>query len=201
MVKGYFRGKFMKITKVLGREIIDSKGNPTVEAQITLENGITARGIAPCGTSKGKFEALELRDGDKCKFNGKGVLKAVSNINNKISKILIGMEINDIYAIDRAMINSDGTKDKSNFGANAVLAVSIACLRAASMALNIPLYRFLGGINANRLPVPMMNILNGGAHAQNSLDTQEFMIMPVGAKTFRQALRWGCEVFFALKDI
>ena len=191
----------MKIAKVLGREIIDSRGNPTVEAEVTLENGIVARGTAPSGASTGEFEALELRDGDKSKFGGKGVTKAVSNINDKISKVLIGMEVSDIYAIDKAMIDLDGTKDKSNLGANAILAVSIACSRAASISLNIPLYRFFGGINGNRLPVPMMNILNGGAHATNSVDTQEFMIMPVGAKTFKEGLRWCTEVFHALQTI
>ena len=191
----------MKIAKVLGREIIDSRGNPTVEAEVTLENGIVARGTAPSGASTGEFEALELRDGDKSKFGGKGVTKAVANINDKISKVLIGMEVSDIYAIDKAMIDLDGTKDKSNLGANAILAVSIACSRAASISLNIPLYRFFGGINGNRLPVPMMNILNGGAHATNSVDTQEFMIMPVGAKTFKEGLRWSTEVFHALQTI
>ena len=191
----------MKIAKVLGREIIDSRGNPTVEAEVTLENGIVARGTAPSGASTGEFEALELRDGDKSKFGGKGVTKAVANINDKISKVLIGMEVSDIYAIDKAMIDLDGTKDKSNLGANAILAVSIACSRAASISLNIPLYRFFGGINGNRLPVPMMNILNGGAHATNSVDTQEFMIMPVGAKTFKEGLRWCTEVFHALQTI
>ena len=191
----------MKIAKVLGREIIDSRGNPTVEAEVTLENGIVARGTAPSGASTGEFEALELRDGDKSKFGGKGVTKAVSNINDKISKVLIGMKVSDIYAIDKAMIDLDGTKDKSNLGANAILAVSIACSRAASISLNIPLYRFFGGINGNRLPVPMMNILNGGAHATNSVDTQEFMIMPVGAKTFKEGLRWCTEVFHALQTI
>ena len=191
----------MKIAKVLGREIIDSRGNPTVEAEVTLENGIVARGTAPSGASTGEFEALELRDGDKSKFGGKGVTKAVSNIKDKISKVLIGMEVSDIYAIDKAMIDLDGTKDKSNLGANAILAVSIACSRAASISLNIPLYRFFGGINGNRLPVPMMNILNGGAHATNSVDTQEFMIMPVGAKTFKEGLRWCTEVFHALQTI
>ena len=191
----------MKIKKVLGREIIDSRGNPTVEAEVMLENGIIARGSAPSGASKGKFEALELRDKDKSKFGGKGVTKAVANINHKISKILVGTEVNDIYAIDKAMIDLDGTKDKSGLGANAVLAVSIACSKAASMSLNIPLYRFLGGINGNRLPVPMMNILNGGVHANNSVDTQEFMIMPVGAQTFKEGLRWCCEVYHTLQTI
>ena len=191
----------MRIIKVLGRQIIDSRGNPTVEAEITLEDGTTARGAAPSGASTGIFEALELRDNDKSKFNGKGVAKAVSNINTSIAKTLIGKDINNLCTIDNTMINIDGTKDKSNLGANAILAVSIACAKAASQSLNIPLYRFLGGINANTLPVPMMNILNGGVHAANSVDTQEFMIMPVGAPNFHEALRWCTEVFHSLKSI
>lgn len=191
----------MKIVKVLGRQIIDSRGNPTVEAEVYLDDGTIARGTAPSGASTGEFEALELRDGDKSKFGGKGVTKAVNNINEKIAKVLVGMDASDIYAVDKAMIDLDGTKDKSNLGANAILAVSIACSRAAACSLNIPLYKFFGGINANRLPVPMMNILNGGAHATNSVDTQEFMIMPVGAKSFAEGLRWCTEVFHALQSI
>lgn len=192
---------YLEIEKVIGREIIDSRGNPTVEAEVYLAGGVTGRGTAPSGASTGEFEALELRDGDKGRFGGKGVTKAVQNINTEISEILSGMDASDIYAVDRAMIDADGTKDKSKFGANAVLAVSIACAKAAAAALGVPLYRFLGGLNANRLPVPMMNILNGGAHAANTVDVQEFMIMPVGAESFREALRQCTEVFHALAGL
>lgn len=189
---------YLKIEKVIGREIIDSRGNPTVEAEVTLVDGTVARGAAPSGASTGEFEALELRDGDKSRFGGKGVEKAVANINGTINDVLVGMDASDIYAVDAAMIRADGTKDKSNLGANAILAVSIACARAAATALELPLYRFLGGISGNRLPVPMMNILNGGAHAANTVDVQEFMIMPAGAPSFREGLRWCTEVFHAL---
>ena len=190
--------KHLEIEKVIGREIIDSRGNPTVEAEVYLTDGTVGRGTAPSGASTGEFEALELRDGDKSRFGGKGVLKAVENVNTVISQVLKGMDPSDVYAVDRAMIQADGTKDKSNLGANAILAVSIASARAAANALAIPLYRFLGGVNGNRLPVPMMNILNGGAHAANTVDVQEFMIMPVGAPSFKEALRWCAEVFHAL---
>ncbi len=189
---------YLKIEKVIGREIIDSRGNPTVEAEVTLVDGTVARGAAPSGASTGEFEALELRDGDKSRFGGKGVEKAVANINGIINDVLVGVDASDIYAVDAAMIRADGTKDKSNLGANAILAVSIACARAAATALELPLYRFLGGISGNRLPVPMMNILNGGAHAANTVDVQEFMIMPAGAPSFREGLRWCTEVFHAL---
>ena len=189
---------FLAIEKVIGREIIDSRGNPTVEAEVYLLDGTVGRGAAPSGASTGEFEALELRDGDKSRFGGKGVTKAVENINTVISDALNGVDASDIYAVDAAMIAADGTKDKSNLGANAILAVSIASARAAANALEIPLYRFLGGVNGNRLPVPMMNILNGGAHAANTVDVQEFMIMPVGAPSFKEALRWCAEVFHAL---
>ena len=189
---------FLAIEKVIGREIIDSRGNPTVEAEVYLLDGTVGRGAAPSGASTGEFEALELRDGDKLRFGGKGVTKAVENINTVISDALTGVDASDIYAVDAAMIAADGTKDKSNLGANAILAVSIASARAAANALEIPLYRFLGGVNGNRLPVPMMNILNGGAHAANTVDVQEFMIMPVGAPSFKEALRWCAEVFHAL---
>ena len=188
---------FLAIEKVIGREIIDSRGNPTVEAEVYLLDGTVGRGAAPSGASTGEFEALELRDGDKSRFGGKGVTKAVENINTVINDALKGVDASDIYAVDAAMIAADGTKDKSNLGANAILAVSIASARAAANALEIPLYRFLGGVNGNRLPVPMMNILNGGAHAANTVDVQEFMIMPVGAPSFK-ALRWCAEVFHAL---
>ncbi len=189
---------FLAIEKVIGREIIDSRGNPTVEAEVYLLDGTVGRGAAPSGASTGEFEALELRDGDKSRFGGKGVTKAVENINTVINDALKGVDAADIYAVDAAMIAADGTKDKSNLGANAILAVSIASARAAANALEIPLYRFLGGVNGNRLPVPMMNILNGGAHAANTVDVQEFMIMPVGAPSFKEALRWCAEVFHAL---
>ena len=191
----------LEITNVVGREILDSRGNPTVEAEVTLIDGTVARGTAPSGASTGEFEALELRDGDKNRYLGKGVTKAVENINTTIADTIIGMNAMDIYAVDAAMIKADGTKDKSKLGANAILAVSIAVARAAANALDIPLYRFLGGINGNRLPVPMMNILNGGAHATNTVDPQEFMIMPVGAHSFKEALRWCSEVFHALQKI
>lgn len=190
--------KFLAIEKVIGREIIDSRGNPTVEAEVYLLDGTVGRGAAPSGASTGEFEALELRDGDKSRFGGKGVTKAVENINTVINDALKGVDASDIYAVDAAMIKADGTKDKSNLGANAILAVSIASARAAANALEIPLYRFLGGVSGNRLPVPMMNILNGGAHAANTVDVQEFMIMPVGAPSFKEALRWCTEVFHAL---
>ena len=189
---------FLAIEKVIGREIIDSRGNPTVEAEVYLLDGTVGRGAAPSGASTGEFEALELRDGDKSRFGGKGVTRAVENINTVINDALKGVDASDIYAVDAAMSAADGTKDKSNLGANAILAVSIASARAAANALEIPLYRFLGGVNGNRLPVPMMNILNGGAHAANTVDVQEFMIMPVGAPSFKEALRWCAEVFHAL---
>lgn len=186
------------IERVTGREIIDSRGNPTVEAEVLLADGTVGRAAAPSGASTGEFEALELRDGDKARYGGKGVSKAVNNINTVICDTLKGMDASDTYAVDHAMIKADGTKDKSNLGANAILAVSIACARAAATSLHLPLYRFLGGVNGNRLPVPMMNILNGGAHAANTVDVQEFMIMPAGAKSFREGLRWCTEVFHAL---
>ena len=188
----------LEIEKVVGREIIDSRGNPTVEAEVYLADGTVGRGAAPSGASTGEFEALELRDGNKDRFGGKGVSKAVENINITINEALKGIDASDIYAVDGAMLAADGTKDKSNLGANAVLAVSIAAVRAAATALQIPLYRLLGGVNGNRLPVPMMNILNGGAHAANTVDVQEFMIMPAGAPSFKEGLRWCTEVFHAL---
>ena len=189
---------FLQIEKVIGREIMDSRGNPTVEAEVTLVDGTVGRGTAPSGASTGEFEALELRDGDKGRYLGKGVTKAVENINTIINDTITGMNAADIYAVDAAMIKADGTKDKSKLGANAILAVSIATARAAAIAQGMPLYRFLGGISGNRLPVPMMNILNGGAHAANTVDVQEFMIMPVGAPSFKEGLRWCAEVFHAL---
>ena len=193
---------YLEIEKVIGREILDSRGNPTVEAEVYLADGTIGRGCAPSGASTGEFEALELRDDDKARYLGKGVTKAVNNINTIINDVLVGKDASDIYAVDKAMIEADGTKDKSNLGANAILAVSIAAARAAAMSLDIPLYRFLGGISGNRLPVPMMNIINGGAHAASSgLDTQEFMIMPVGAASFKECLRWCAEVFHNLAAI
>ena len=192
---------YLEIEKVIGREIIDSRGNPTVEAEVILTDGTIGRGAAPSGASTGEFEALELRDGDKRRFGGKGVLKAVNNINTVINDVLKGMDPSDVYAVDAAMIQADGTKDKSNLGANAILAVSIASARAAANAMEMPLYRFLGGVNGTRLPLPMMNILNGGAHAANTVDVQEFMIMPAGAKSFSEGLRWCTEVFHALQAL
>ncbi len=192
---------YLEIEKVTGREIIDSRGNPTVEAEVRLADGTVARGAAPSGASTGEYEALELRDGEQRRYGGKGVRKAAENISTVISEKLKGINAGDIYTVDKTMIRADGTKDKSKLGANAILAVSIACARAAAVSLDIPLYRFLGGVNANRLPVPMMNILNGGAHAANTVDVQEFMIMPVGAKCFADGLRWCTEVFHALQAL
>jgi len=189
---------YTAIEKVIGREILDSRGNPTVEAEVYLADGTVGRGTAPSGASTGEFEALELRDGDKSRYGGKGVSKAVENINTVINDAVKGIDASDTYAVDKAMIDADGTKDKSKLGANAILAVSIAAARAASIAIGVPLYRFLGGVSGNRLPVPMMNILNGGAHAANTVDVQEFMIMPVGAPSFKEALRQCAEVFHAL---
>ena len=192
---------YLSIENVVGREILDSRGNPTVEAEVTLADGTVARGTAPSGASTGEFEARELRDGDKSRYLGKGVQKAVDNINNVISPALIGLDASDIYAVDKVMIDLDGTKDKSKLGANAILAVSIATSRAAATALELPLYKFLGGVQGTKLPVPMMNILNGGAHADSAVDTQEFMIMPVGAPSFKEGLRWCAEVFHTLKKL
>ena len=193
---------YLEIEKVIGREILDSRGNPTVEAEVHLMDGTVARAAAPSGASTGEFEALELRDGDEKRYGGKGVLQAAGHINDEISRDLKGMDASDIYAIDRVMMQADGTKDKSRFGANAILATSIACCRAAATSLDIPLYRFLGGAFGRRMPIPMMNIINGGVHAATSgLDVQEFMIMPVGASCFREGLRWCAEVFHALASL
>ena len=191
----------LQIEKVVGREIIDSRGNPTVEAEVLLKGGSIGRAAAPSGASTGEFEALELRDGDKTRFLGKGVTKAVNNINTALNSAVHGLDSSDIYAVDKAMLRADGTTDKSKLGANAILAVSIASAKAAAAALEIPLFRFIGGINGNRLPVPMMNILNGGAHAANNVDIQEFMIMPVGAVSFKEGLRRSTEVFHTLQKI
>ena len=191
----------LKIKKVVGREIIDSRGNPTVEAEVELECGVIGRGASPSGASTGEFEAIELRDGDKARYGGKGVSKAVANVNTVINEALKGVDAFDTYKVDKGMLDADGTDNKSKLGANAILAVSIAAAKAASQALNIPLYRFIGGSAATRLPVPMMNILNGGAHATNTVDVQEFMIMPVGAKSFAEGLRWCTEGFHTLQSL
>ena len=191
----------LTIVDVIGREIIDSRGNPTVEAEVVLECGAVGRGAAPSGASTGQFEACELRDDDKAKFGGKGVSKAVAHVNKEIKEAIVGLSAADIYEVDAKMIAADGTPNKSNLGANAILAVSIAACQAAAKAEGIPLYRFLGGLQGTKLPLPMMNILNGGAHASNTVDTQEFMIMPAGAPTFREALRWCTEVFHALQKL
>ena len=192
---------YLKIMQVIGREIIDSRGNPTVEAEVTLADGSVGRAAVPSGASTGEFEALELRDGDQSKYGGKGVSKAVGNINEVIAPALVGEDASDSYAVDAVMLELDGTDDKSKLGANAILAVSLAAAKAAAISEDIPLYRFFGGVSGNHLPVPMMNILNGGAHATNSVDTQEFMVMPVGAPTFREGLRWATEVFHALQSL
>ena len=192
---------YLEIEKVIGRQIIDSRGNPTVEAEVTLADGTVGRGAAPSGASTGVFEALELRDGDKAKFGGKGVTKAVANVNELIAPALIGMDASDIDAVDQRMLKLDGTKDKSNLGANAILAVSLATANAAAKALEIPLYRFIGGVSATTLPVPMLNLENAGAHSSAPVDIQEFLVMPVGAENFSEALRWGTEVFHSLQKL
>lgn len=189
------------IIQIIGREVLDSRGNPTVEAEVILESGAKASAIVPSGASTGINEALELRDGDKKRFLGKGVLKAVENINTKIADLLIGEESLDQVRIDRLMIEADGSENKSNFGANAILAVSLAVAKASAVELGIPLYRYIGGTNAKVLPVPLMNIINGGAHADNELDFQEFMIAPVCGGSFKEALRAGVETFHVLKSV
>ena len=193
--------KSLEIEQVIGREIMDSRGNPTVEAEVHLSDGTVGMGAVPSGASTGEFEALELRDANDKRYGGKGVLIAVNNINTHINDCLKGMDPTNIYEIDEAMIKLDGTKDKSKLGANAILAVSIASAKAAAMANDMPLYRFLGDKMEGKLPVPMMNILNGGAHAKNTVDFQEFMIMPVGAPCFKEALRMGAEVYHCLKGL
>ena len=189
------------IFDIFAREILDSRGNPTVEVEIILESGIVGRGAVPSGASTGEHEAIELRDGDLNRYLGKGVLKAVENVEEKIAPHLIGMDVLDQMEIDQAMLDLDGTPNKSKLGANAVLGVSIACARAAASYMEVPLFRYLGGAYAHLLPVPMMNILNGGKHADNNVDIQEFMIVPVGAETIRDAVRMGSEVFHHLKDV
>src|SRR5690554_6711916 len=191
----------MTIVDVFAREILDSRGNPTVEVEVYLEGGAMGRAAVPSGASTGAFEAVELRDGDKGRYLGKGVQKAVDNVNNIIAEEIIGMNALDQVAIDKAMIELDGTPNKAKLGANAILGVSLAVAKAAAKLLEVPLYQYIGGVNAKTLPVPMMNILNGGAHADNTVDFQEFMIMPVGAESFREALRMGAETFHALKSV
>ncbi len=189
------------IASIYGREILDSRGNPTVEVEVTLESGHSARAAVPSGASTGSREALEMRDGDKSRFGGKGVTKAVDNVNGEIAEAIVGMDVLRQVQIDNTLIDLDGTDNKARLGANAMLGVSMACARVASEFLGLPLYKYLGGINAKVLPVPMMNIINGGAHAPNNLDIQEFMIMPVGAMTFRDSLRIGAEIFHTLQAI
>ena len=189
------------ITDVYAREILDSRGNPTVEADVVLEDGTLGRAAVPSGASTGAHEAIELRDGDKGRYLGKGVLDAVTNVNTIISPALVGMDAADQVAVDRLMLDLDGTPNKSKLGANAILAVSLATAKAAAEYFDLPLYRYLGGVNSRRLPVPMMNILNGGAHADNNVDIQEFMVMPTGASSFAEALRIGAEVFHNLKQV
>ncbi|MBE7032009.1 MAG: phosphopyruvate hydratase [Ruminococcaceae bacterium] len=192
---------YIAIEQISAREILDSRGNPTVEAEVCVEGGFVGRAAVPSGASTGAFEACELRDGDDKRYMGKGVLKAVKNINCEIADALVGMNVLEQIELDRTMIELDGTKNKSKLGANAILAVSLACAKAAAAALGQSLYNYMGGMNAKMLPVPMMNIINGGKHADNSVSCQEFMIMPVGAKTFAEALRWCCEVFHTLRGI
>jgi len=189
------------ISKITAREILDSRGNPTVEAEVTTSAGVVGWAAVPSGASTGAYEALELRDGDKSRYKGKGVLKAVSNVQKLLAPKLIGMEITDQRGIDHAMLAIDGTADKSRVGANGILAVSLAVANAAAKSLDLPLYRYIGGVNAHVLPVPMMNVINGGKHADNNISSQEFMIMPVGAPSFAEGLRWGAEVFHTLKGI
>jgi enolase len=189
------------IVDIVGREILDSRGNPTVECDVLLESGVMGRAAVPSGASTGSREAIELRDGDKSRYLGKGVLKAVEHINTEISEAVLGLDASEQAFLDRTLIDLDGTDNKSRLGANAMLAVSMAVARAAAEESGLPLYRYFGGMNGNQLPVPMMNVINGGAHANNNLDLQEFMIIPVGAPSFREAVRWGAEVFHALKKI
>jgi enolase len=195
------RREMTEIVSIHAREILDSRGNPTVEADVILSDGIRGRAAVPSGASTGEHEAVELRDGDKSHYLGKGVLKAVENVESAIAPELTGMDASNQKLIDATMLALDGTDNKGNLGANAILAVSMACARASAEALGLPLYRYLGGVNATILPTPMMNILNGGAHADNNVDFQEFMVMPVGAETFADALRWGAEVFHTLKGV
>lgn len=189
------------ITNIVARQVLDSRGNPTVEVDVHTSEGYLGRAAVPSGASTGKHEAVELRDGDKKKYQGKGVLKAVDNVNNTIAEELYGWDVTDQRGIDKAMLEMDGTENKAKLGANAILAVSLAASKAAAQATGLPLYRYVGGANAKTLPVPMMNILNGGAHADNKIDFQEFMVMPVGASSFSEGLRWGVEIFHELKKV
>ncbi|MES2184034.1 MAG: phosphopyruvate hydratase [Pseudomonadota bacterium] len=191
----------MKIVDIVGREVLDSRGNPTVECDVLLESGVMGRAAVPSGASTGSREAIELRDGDKSRYGGKGVLKAVEHINTEISEAVLGLDASEQAFLDRTLIDLDGTDNKSRLGANAMLAVSMAVARAAAEESGLPLYRYFGGMGGMQLPVPMMNVINGGAHANNTLDLQEFMIVPVGAPSFREAVRYGAEVFHALKQI
>jgi enolase len=191
----------MSIERIVGREVLDSRGNPTVEVEVMLETGDIGRAIVPSGASTGAYEAVELRDGDKSRYGGKGVLKAVEHVNNEIASELYGADASDQVGIDSTLRKLDGTDNKSRLGANAILGVSLACAKAVASAVELPLYRYLGGVHAHVLPVPMMNILNGGKHAQDSTDFQEFMIMPIGAPNFREALRWCSEIYQALKKV
>src|SRR5436309_7235353 len=189
------------IVDVIAREILDSRGNPTIEADIVLESGISGRAAVPSGASTGSREAIELRDGDAARYGGKGVLKAVENVNTEICEAIIGLDASEQAFVDKTMIDLDGTDNKSRLGANAILAVSCAVAKAAAEEASLPLYRYLGGAGGMQLPVPLMNVINGGAHANNSVDMQEFMIVPIGAPSFREALRYGAEVFQALKKL
>lgn len=189
------------IVDIIGREVLDSRGNPTVECDVLLESGVMGRAAVPSGASTGSREAIELRDGDKSRYLGKGVLKAVEHINTEISEAIMGLDASEQAFLDRTLIDLDGTENKSRLGANAMLAVSMAVAKAAAEEAGLPLYRYFGGSGAMQMPVPMMNIVNGGAHANNSLDIQEFMVMPVGQPSFREALRCGAEIFHALKKI
>ena len=193
--------EYFEIVDVTAREILDSRGNPTVEVEVTLDDGTVGRAAVPSGASTGIYEACELRDGDKSRYLGKGVSKAVENVNTEIAEAMLGLNVLDQTSIDKLLIELDGTPNKTRLGANAILGVSLACARAAATALNLPLYNYLGGVNAKTLPVPMMNILNGGAHATNNVDIQEFMIMPVGATSWKEALRMCAEVFHTLKSV
>ena len=191
----------IEIVDVIGREILDSRGNPTVEVEVTLDDGVVGRAAVPSGASTGIYEACELRDGDKSRYLGKGVEKAVTNVNTEIAEALVGMNVLDQPAIDKLLIDLDGTPNKSRLGANAILGASLACAKAAAESLGTSLYNYIGGVNAKTLPVPMMNILNGGAHATNNVDIQEFMIMPVSAPSWKEALRCCAEVFHTLKTV
>src|ERR671923_1120584 len=198
----YRKGSIMTaIIDIIGREILDSRGNPTVEVDVVLEDGSMGRSAVPSGASTGAHEAVELRDGDKARYLGKGVLKAVEHINTEISEAVLGLDASEQAFLDKTLIDLDGTENKSRLGANATLAVSMAVAKAAAEESGLPLYRYFGGMGGMQMPVPMMNVINGGAHANNNLDIQEFMILPLGAPTFREAVRYGAEVFHALKKI